>query len=197
MAAENHRIDIAHADTEFLGEEAPEARAVENTGHAHDFVFGETKFDTGEIRHYIERVADDDDNGIRCIGFDCVRDATNDTGVNLQQIVTTHAGLAGNAAGNDNNITAFDVGGIIGAGDLGIETFEHGGFHHVECLALRQTFDDVNHRDIGDFFFGNPLCGGGADKAGTEDSNFVIHNVWPFLRRVCYGKITGDVESEL
>ena len=43
VAAEHHRVHVAHADAEFHGQETAEAGAVEDAGHAHDFVFGETE----------------------------------------------------------------------------------------------------------------------------------------------------------
>ena len=74
---------------------------------------GETGLDARQIGHDIKRVADDDDDGIGGIGFDRVGDTADDAGIDLEQIITAHAGLAGDAAGDDDDIAAFAVGGII------------------------------------------------------------------------------------
>ena len=38
MAAKHHGGHVLHADIEFLGDEVPEARGIEDTGHAHHLV---------------------------------------------------------------------------------------------------------------------------------------------------------------
>src|SRR5207247_2868662 len=96
----------------------------------------------------------------------------NDTGIGFEEVVAAHAGFAGDAAGDDDEGAAGRGSGVVGAGDLGVETFEAGGFHHVERLALRHTFDDVDHGDVGELFFGDALGGGRADEAGSENGDF-------------------------
>ena len=179
VAAEHHRVHVAHRHAELHRDETAEPGAVEHAGHAHDLVFRETQFDPGQIGHHVERVADHDDGGVGRVFLDVFADAADDAGVGFQQVIAAHARFAGDAAGDDNQIAARAGGGVVGAGDLRVKSFEAGRLHHVERLALGHAFDDVDHHDIGELFFCDPLCGCRTDKPRAKYCDFPIHEIPP------------------
>ena len=59
--------------------------------------------------HRIERVGDDDDEGVGRVLLDALADRVDDLGVDADQVVTAHAGLARHAGGHDHDVGAGDV----------------------------------------------------------------------------------------
>ncbi len=86
----------------------------------------------------------------------------HDLVVGVEQVVAAHAGFAGNAGGNDDNIGIGCVGVVVGAEDVGIALLDGHGFEQIEAFALGNAFDDVDENDIGQLFGGDPVSGGGA-----------------------------------
>ena len=59
--------------------------------------------------HGVERVGDDDDEGVGRVLLDALADLLDDLGVDAEQIVAAHAGLARHARGDDDDVGAGDV----------------------------------------------------------------------------------------
>ncbi len=65
------------------------------------------------------------------------------------------------------------IGVVVGADDPGVVTDDRRRLGQVEALALGQPLDDVDEDDVGQAGLGDPLGGGGADVAGTDDGDLV------------------------
>ena len=72
----------------------------------------------------------------------------HDLVVGVQQIVAAHAGFAGDAGGDDDDVGVGRVLIVVGASDVGVALFDGHGFEQVEALALRHTLDDVDEDDV-------------------------------------------------
>ncbi len=114
--------------------------------------------------------------------LDVVGHAADDLGVFQEKIVAAHAGLAGQAAGDDDDVGPGVVGRVVGPLHVAVEAFEAGRLEHVERLALGHAFDDVVQDDVAQFLFGQALRGGGADKSGSDDgdlhSSICVNGGW-------------------
>ncbi len=172
VTAEHHGVDVAGRDVEFFGDEPAETGAVENAGHAHDFVLGETGLGGNEVGHDVERIAHDDDNGVGGVLLDVFSHAADDLGVLGEKVIAAHAGLTGQSAGDDNDIGTFVVGRIVRAFDEAVEAFNTGRLHQVEGLALRHAFNDVVQNDVAEILFNQALRGGRAYETRTNNCNF-------------------------
>ena len=155
-----------------MRDETAEAGRVEHAGHAHDALLGKAGLRADEVGHDVERIADDDDDGLGRVFLHVVGHAADDLGVLEQEIVAAHAGLARQAAGDDDDIGTGVIGGIVGAFDVAVEAFEAGRLHHVERLALRHALDDVVQDDVAQFLFRQTLGRGGPDKTGSDNCDF-------------------------
>ncbi len=105
MAAEHEGVDVLDRDLEFIGEEMLEAGRVENTGHADELVGGNAGEFLQRPDHHIERVGDADDEGIRRVRLEAFADRLHDLEVDADEVIAAHAGLAGNASGDDAYIS--------------------------------------------------------------------------------------------
>ena len=65
--------------------------------------------------HRVERVGDADHEGLGGVLLDALADRLHHLGVDADEVVAAHAGLARDASGDDDNIRAFDVGIPFGA----------------------------------------------------------------------------------
>ena len=106
---------------------------------------------------------------------DFANDAADDSHVGEEKIVAAHAGTAGYAGGDDNEVGAGGLFVAVGAGDQGVGADDGAGLEHVEGLALGKVFDDVDEDDVGVAEFVDALGGGGADVAGAYDGYFLSH----------------------
>ena len=69
-----------------------------------------------DVAHRVERVGDDDEDGVGRDGRGADRDdAAHDAGVLGQQVVAAHARLAGQAGGDDDDVRAGRVGVVVRA----------------------------------------------------------------------------------
>ena len=93
----------------------------------------------------------------------------------MQQVVAAHAGLAGNAGGDDHDVGVGRGGVVVGAGDGHVALFDGHGLQQVERFALGHALDHVNQHDIGQFLGRNPVRGSGADVAGADNAYFFTH----------------------
>ena len=159
---------------ECFGEEAAHARGVQNARHAYDAVLGEAGALEGHLAHRIERVRDDDENGVGRILDHFVNDRRDDAGVRLQEVVAAHAGLAREARSDDDHVGVRRRRVVVGRADEPrVEAFDGRGLRQVERLALRHALDDVNQHDVAQLLAREPVRGGRADVARADHCNLV------------------------
>ena len=102
MAAQQHRVDVADRDAELHLQERPVARRVQHARHAHDAVGREAALHVRDVRHHVERVGDDDDDGVADISDDFPLDAT-------ESVDTDSDGIGNNADTDDDGDGVLDV----------------------------------------------------------------------------------------
>ena len=90
-----------------------------------------------------------------------------------EQVVAAHPRLPGKPARDDDDVAARGVGVVVRADDPGVMTDDRRRLGQVETLALGQPLDDVDEDDVGETRLGDPLGGGGADVAGSDDGDLV------------------------
>src|SRR5215204_3203692 len=120
MPAEDEREDVAHGDLELFGYERAVASRVENAGHADHPLPREAARLHRHVAHRVERVSDDDEDGLRRVRYDLSGDASHDVLVRLQQVVAAHSRLAGTTAGYDDHVRARGLLVIVGACYAGV-----------------------------------------------------------------------------
>lgn len=102
----------------------------------------------------VDGVGDDEDVGLGAGLGAGLGQVTDDGGVGVEQIVTGHAGLAGNTGGDEDNLGALESGGQAGGGGvvalddgLGVDVGNIGGNTYVKarkgCLSAQRWFDDA------------------------------------------------------
>ena len=107
-------------------------------------------------------------------------DRLHDAGVDADQVVAAHAGLAGNARGNDHDIGARNDRIVAAAGHLGVEAFDRGRLCDVQRLAVRHAFRDVEHGDVAKFLQACQQGERAADLAGADERDFIAcHEAFP------------------
>src|SRR5579862_2421938 len=176
VTAEDEGVDVFDGDTDFLSDEGAHARRVEDAGHADDAIFREAGVFVGDLGHGIERIGDQDKNGVRREFADGGDDAFDDVGICFEEIVAGHAGFAREAGGDDDDVAILG-GGIItgGGGDaegVGVAGGDGRGFEHVESFTGGRAVENIGEDDIGEAGVDDALGGGGTDEAATDYGNF-------------------------
>src|SRR3990172_3090208 len=92
----------------------------------------------------------------------------DDAGIDVQQLLAGHAGLAGDAGGDDDALRAGGVLPVVAAGDAAVEAGDGGRLREVEGLALGQPFDDVLQDDVYVAGLGETLGDGAARHAAAH-----------------------------
>ena len=87
---------------------------------------------------------DDDEDRLGRLRHHLRHHVGHDLEVGVQQIVAAHAGLAGNARGNNHNVGVGRGRVVVGAGDGHVALFDGHGFEQVQCLALGNAFHHIN-----------------------------------------------------
>src|SRR5262249_23256207 len=67
---------------------------------------------------------------------------------------------------------AREPGVVVDTNELGVEPFDGRGFGKIESFALRCTFDDVEERDVAEFFQPRQERERAADLAGSDQCDF-------------------------
>lgn len=151
MTAQRPGVDVLHRDVELLGKEPAEARRVENAGHADDLVLGEAGEFLQRPDHRVERIGDADDEGVRGMRLDAFADRFHHLQVDADQVVAAHAGLAGNARGDDADIRILDGGIVVRAGDGDVLAEDRRGLVDIQRLALGNALGDIEQDDVAQF----------------------------------------------
>src|SRR5256714_1640217 len=169
VAAEDIRLHITHRDLELLRDEGAKARRVQDAGHPDYALPGKFADLERQLRHGVERVADDDENGVGRSAHELLGHAADDVLVGFHEVVPGHAGLAGHAGGDHADARPGRLLVAIGSDDGGVIADDRAGLQQVEGLSLGQAFNDVDQHEVGVATLGKALGQGGADVAGPHD----------------------------
>ena len=93
--------------------------------------------------------------------------------VDAEQIVAAHARLARDTGGDDHHVGAGDVGIIVRAGDLRVETLDRTALAEVERLALRNALGDVEQDDVAKLPHRGEVSEGSANHSGANQGNLL------------------------
>ena len=119
-------------------------------------------------------------------------DFADDLGVDADQVVAAHAGLARYAGGDDHDIGALDLGVVVGAADRGVVTLDRAALDDVERFALRNALDDIEQHDVAQLFDAGEQCQGPADLAGADKGDLVACHGEILVRLVGRAKRRGS-----
>ena len=142
--------DVFYADAEFQRKERAVAGRVEDAGLADDVAGLEAGDLLGALDHRVERVRDDDHDRVLAGAFHVLADVGHDLGVGREQIVAAHAGLAGDAGGDDDDVAADGVVVVSRAGDVAVEADDRRRLQQVERFAFGHVagLGDVEEDDV-------------------------------------------------
>ena len=98
------------------------------------------------------------------------RDRVHDLEIDAEQVVAAHAGLAGHAGGDDDDIGAGDRRIVARARKSRIDALDRGRFRQVQRLALRHSVDDVEENDVAQFLDRRQMRQRAADLTGPNQS---------------------------
>ena len=175
MAAQHEGRDVLDRDVELLGQEQAEAGAVEHARHADDAGRREAGDFLHQADHGVERVGDDDDEGVGRMLLDALADRVDDLGVDADQVVARHAGLARHAGGDDDDVGALDVLVVGGAAVLGVEPLDRAELGDVERLALGDALGggNVEQDDVAQFLLAGEQRQGAANLSGADQRDLL------------------------
>ena len=175
VAAEDECRNVFDADFEFIGNEGAEAGGIEHSGHADHALARKSAELVGGLGHGVQRIRDNDQNAVGRMLNGFADYGFHDVVVRVEKIVAAHAGLARDAGSDDYDVGVGGVFVVVRSGDVGVALLDGHGFEQIEAFALRHAFDDVDKDDVGKFFGGDPVSGGGAYVAGADDGYFLAH----------------------
>jgi hypothetical protein len=135
--------------------------------------------------HRIERVGDDDDEGIRRVLLDALADRIDDLGIDADQVVAGHAGLARHAGGDDDDVRALDVLVVRRAAVPGVEALDRAELGDVERLALGGAFGggNVEQDDVAQFLLAGEQRERAANLSGADQRDLLAsHAKTPVLK---------------
>jgi hypothetical protein len=173
VAAHEEGLDVFGRHVECLGEEGPVAGGIEDTGHAEYFLPGEAGGFPGGVRHDVEGVGHDDDDGIGGVGHDGAGDGYDDFGIGGDEVVAAHTRLAGHAGGDDDDIGVGGILVVVGPFDAGAVMVDGRLLPGVKGLAPGHVTSDIEQDDlVDDVFVGEHIGAGGAYVAGADYGYF-------------------------
>ncbi len=99
-----------------------------------------------------------------------VDNRTHDACVDTDELLTGHAGLAGNTGSDHHHVAAFGGGIVVGhAAQTGVGAQDAGGLHDVHGLAFADTLFDIQQNYfIGDLVAHQNVCTCSAYVAGAH-----------------------------
>ena len=109
----------------------------------------------------------------RRVGLDALADGLHDLKIDAEQVVAAHAGLARHAGGDDAHVGAGDVGIVIGALQLRIETLDRARLHQVERLAARRIGGDVEQHRVAQLLQPDKMRERPADHSSADKCDLV------------------------
>ena len=177
MSAEDEGGYVFDADFKFKRDKSAEACRVKNSGHADYALAGKATDLICGLRHGVQRVRDDDKDGVRRMMNDLADHVVHNFVVGIQKIIAAHARLARDSSGDDDDVGVGGVSVIVSAEDGGVALLDGHGLEEIESLALRNAFDDIDKDDVGEFFRSDPMGSGGAYISRSDDGDFLTHSI--------------------
>src|SRR5581483_2262967 len=152
---------------------------------ANHAMLGKTWAPQSDLAHRVERIRNNDENGIRRTLDAFIDNFADNVRVRFQQVIAAHSRFARQAGSDDYHIR---VGGFfvtISASQAHIEPLDRRSFRQIERFALRYALDDIDQDYVAEFFRGEPVRRGRADVAGAHNCNFLscMHDCDPFTWR--------------
>ena len=175
VPAEHEGLRALDGDAQRLGQEVAHPRRVEHAGHSENALPRQLRDPPGDLAHRVERVGDDDQDRVRRAGQDLANDVSDDALIGRDQIVPAHSGLPRHPRRDDDDFGPGRCLVGVGASHPRVEPLDGSRLEDVEGLSLRDTGDDVDQDDVGDLFLDDPLRHGGADVAGPDHRDFLLH----------------------
>ena len=188
VAAQNESGDIFHGHVKFFGQEVAEARGVQNTRHAADFLVWQAGEFTQRPNHRVQRVGDADHERLWRVVADAFANGLHDFQVDAQKVVAGHAWLTWHTCGHDADVRACDVRVILGAFQLRVKTLRWAGFRDVESFALWGAFCDVEQNNVAEFFKCCEVGKCAADLTCADEGNLGSSH-WKFSSAVEIGGV--------
>src|ERR1700682_1035973 len=171
VSAQHQRVHVRDGDVQLLGDEEPEARAVEHARHANHARLVEAGDLLHGVDHGVERVGDDDDERARTLLLHVGGYVAHDLDVDAEQVLAAHARLARHARGDDDHVGAGHFVVLVGADDARIVPVGGARLHEVERLALRDALHHVVEDDVAQLLLGHEQREVAADLTCADEGN--------------------------
>ena len=171
MAAKNKGGDILDRNLELFSEKIAETGRIQNARHADDAGRRQAGRLLQHTDHDVERIGDADHKGIWAVVADAGANLLHDLGVDANQVVAAHAGLAGDTGGDDDNIAAGKRPIAVRAFDDGVEPLDRACLRDIERLALRDALGNVEKGDVTKLLEAGEERQGASDIAGADERN--------------------------
>src|SRR6202167_1976900 len=175
VATEHKRSYILHRDLQLFRNEGTEAGGIKDAGHADDPLAVELRELKGRLSHRIERIGDDDQDGVRRRRHHLAHHLRHDLVVGVQQVIAAHPGLAGDAGGNDHDVGVYRVRVVIGPDYVHVAPLYGQRFQQVETLALGHALYYVDQHDVSQFLGRDPVGRGRTHVPCSYDGYFLPH----------------------
>ena len=183
VAAQHEGRDVLDRDAQLLGQEVAEARASRARPPCRPPAAGgrpETLLHRPD--HGVERVGDDDDEGVGRVLLDVLADRLHDAGVDADQVVAAHAGLARHAGGDDHHVGARDGRVVARAGDRGVEALDRRAWARSSALPAGMPSTMSNRTTSPSSFSAGQQGERAADLAGADRARSSCEPCAPSLR---------------
>ena len=160
---------------ELFADGERKTRGIEHAAHAHQAIAGQSRLLIRKIGHDIERIGDADIDGIGRILDSLIDDRRHDARVHAEQVFARHARLASDARGDDHHIGIGSRSIVVRARNTYRELLDRTHVHHIERLALWQTFGHIDQDHIGEILACDDMCCSRADVTCTNDG-YLTHD---------------------
>ena len=171
MTAQDERGDVLDRDGQLARDECPEARRVEEAGHADHPLGREAGLLPRQLHHRVERVRHENQDRVLRAPDDLLDDAPDDLRVLEEQVVAGHPRLPGEARGDHDDVRVRGLIVAVGPGQPRVVAVDRSCLGEVERLALRHALDDVHKHDVAQLLLDHVLRHGGADVSGADDGD--------------------------
>lgn len=120
-------------------------------------------------------IGDADIDGIGRILDSLIDDRRHDARIHAEQVFARHARLAGDTRGDDHHIGIGSRSIVVRARNAYRELLDRTHVHHIERLALWQTFGHIDQDHIGEILACDDMCCSRADVTCTNDG-YLTHD---------------------
>jgi hypothetical protein len=169
---------IFHRYPQLHGDERLESGRVENPCHPDDPFLRELASLDRQMRHGVQRIGHDDQDGLRRPLHHLGQNRLHDLFIRIEQILSAHPGFSRNARRNDHNIRFSCLLVSIRSCDLCVKPFNGRCLKKIKGLPLGNPLDDIHQDNIPQLLFGSPMGSRRPHKSSANDRNLLpSHNV--------------------